>query len=170
MSSCLVRGLATAVLTVSTLAAHADTGVRVKDGWVREMPPGTTNAAAYLMLHNHTDTVRRLIGVSTDAAARVELHTIQNDAGTLRMKHIDGVTVPADGMAMLEPGADHVMLIGVDERLTEGHHIDMTLQFANGESQHVRFAVKRGKPMQHGDSHGHSMPKPHDHSQSGSDS
>ena len=169
MYSILRRGLVATALTLATLTTHADSGVMVKDSWVREMPPGTTNAAAYLVLHNHSAIERELIGASTDVAERVELHTTENNDGTLRMKHIAGVVVPSGGMAALAPGAEHVMLIGVSERLVAGQQVQMTLQFANGESQSANFEVKRGKAMDHHGSGGHDAHKSHEHGHAKSD-
>ncbi|MEM6986901.1 MAG: copper chaperone PCu(A)C [Pseudomonadota bacterium] len=71
--------------------------------------------------------------------------------GVMKMMQIDGLDVPSQGVASLEPGGNHVMLLGVQDRLTEGQTVLVTLRYANGDTQTVELPVKRGEPMQHGE-------------------
>lgn len=130
-----------ALLTAAVCAADT---VMVHDGWVREMPPGTQVAAAYFTLHNPGDRDRQLVGADTDAAQRVELHTVEHADGAMRMRQVDGIAVSAGGIATLEPGGLHAMLLGVTTRLLTGDTVTLSLRFANGEGRTVNLPVKRG--------------------------
>ncbi|MEM9602516.1 MAG: copper chaperone PCu(A)C [Pseudomonadota bacterium] len=143
--------LAGALFTAAVCAADA---LMVHEGWVREMPPGTQVAAAYFSVHNPGDRDRHLVGADTAAAQRVELHTVEHADGTMRMRQVNGIAVPAGGTAILEPGGLHVMLLGVDTRLVAGDSVTLNLRFANGTSRAVVLPVQRGTAKGHG---GHSM-------------
>lgn len=89
------------------------------------MPTGP-NAALYLTVDGY-GVDDRLIEVLTDVAERVELHkTVTDGEGRSQMSMVDGFDLPADGSLVLEPGAGHVMLVGVDS-LETGDHVEVTL-------------------------------------------
>ena len=50
---------------------------------------------------------------------------MKNDSGAMQMQpKADGFTVPAGGTHVLQPGGDHVMLMGLDGPPRERHHDD----------------------------------------------
>ena len=118
-------------------------GLTVKDGWARASTPGAKNGAAYLTIINHGMKSDALIGVVSDASARVELHSHKNDGGVMRMRRIFSVLVPAHSVAELKPGDDHIMLMGLKRQLKVGDHIMLTLRFQSGATEVLEVMVMR---------------------------
>ncbi|MDF1790572.1 MAG: copper chaperone PCu(A)C, partial [Thalassobaculaceae bacterium] len=99
------------------------------------------NGAAYLTIRNAGGSVDRLVAASTPVADRAELHTHLKDGDVMKMRAIEAVEVPADGMAMLAPGGDHLMLMGLKAPLKEGESFPITLVFEKAGEMTVTVAV-----------------------------
>lgn len=98
--------------------------------------------AGYLVMENDGDTDRHLIGVTSAAFGAVHIHeTVERD-GQMSMQPVDSITVPAGGRVALQPGGHHLMLMQRQSRIEVGDEVSMTLEFADGVSQDVVFAVK----------------------------
>ena len=116
-------------------------GVTVKDAFARATIGQGRVGAVYLMIHNMSGTMDRLVGASTEVAKRAELHTHRHENGVMKMRPIEGVEVPAGGMATLKPGGDHVMLMGLSALLKEGSHFPLVLTFEKAGEVSVMVAV-----------------------------
>jgi copper(I)-binding protein len=112
----------------------------IEGGWVRAADFVTDdhehplNSAAYLVIQNSGRAADLLTGAETEAANVVEIHetTIMEDV--MRMRKLEGLEVPAEGSAELEPGGVHLMLLGLTRPLLEGEEVGLTLHFqASGE-------------------------------------
>ena len=130
-------------LSFFTTPSPAQHGPSIEQAWARETPPGITNGAVYFIVNNPTNTLERLIGVASDAADRVELHTHTEDNGVVKMRLIDAVAVPKYGMAMLEPGGDHLMLLDLSQPLKEGETIQLELEFEKAGTIRIDVPVKK---------------------------
>ena len=114
--------------------------VTVKNAWVRESIPPQTMTAAYLAIHNE-GTATVLVSASTPVAEVAEIHVMTTDGNIMRMKKIDRLPIPEDGSATLQPGGNHLMLIGLRRNLAPGDSLALTLTFANGQVETVRAPV-----------------------------
>jgi len=90
--------------------------------------PGA-RTAVYLTIRNHGAEADRLLRVESPVAAAAEIHRTEVEEGIARMRPIESVTVPARGAAQMRPGADHVMLLGLAERLAPGDRVPLLLVF-----------------------------------------
>jgi len=133
--------------------------VEVDDLWVRATAPGQANGAGYMEIDNDAKAPDRLVSVTSDAAERVELHTVQTENGVARMRHLpDGVPVPADGDVKLAPGGYHVMFMKLKQPFAEGADVPATLKFEKAGEVAVKFKVK---PIGHHPDMGHGMNMKH---------
>ena len=135
----------TAVLTASilmTTTAFAE-GLMVKDPYARSARPNAPTGAAFMMLQNHTDQDLKLIGVRSDVAKRVELHThIDKGDGIMQMWQIEGgIAIPAGESHMMKRGGDHVMLMGLNLSLVDGETITVTFEFENAKDMTVEIPI-----------------------------
>ena len=64
----------------------------------------------------------------------------------MEMDKIEGVVVPAQGEAALEPGGDHIMLFGVSNPLEEGEEVTLTLRFDDQSARTVTAEVLKSRP------------------------
>lgn len=124
----------------STAGSEPDTaGVRVEDARVK-VPANPDVAAGYLTLINTGSRDDTLVGVSTDAAEEVQVHSSEERDGTMTMRERDTVPVEAGGTVVFEEGGLHLMLMK-PEKLTAGRHVTLTLEFERGGTTEAEAAV-----------------------------
>jgi copper(I)-binding protein len=116
-------------------------GLRVEDGYVREMPPGQSTTAGYFTLINDSDQSVVLAAATTPVAERAELHRHRHVDGNLRMEWLPSLEVPAGGRVVLQPGGHHLMLIGLKGPLRAGDMVDITLLDQHGNPHPLRLPV-----------------------------
>ncbi|MBI9000597.1 copper chaperone PCu(A)C [Corynebacterium sp. CCM 9185] len=113
--------------TAGTLTAE---DVHLHDGFVKAMPAGAGMTAIFGTLENHTAREIHLIGFSTSLGeAEYEIHEVVD--GKMQEKE-GGITIKAGGDHVLEPGADHLMILNYDKAIQAGSTVDITLKFSDG--------------------------------------
>lgn len=150
----LLRAFAAAVLVTSLLPAPAaiaadSSTLHLSGAWVRPMPPGARVGGGYVEIHNGGDSARRLVGAETPRASSMEIHTMVEVDGVMRMRRLpDGIEIPAGAKISLKPGADHLMFFNPEPAFAEGETIPVTLRFDGEESITIEFEVadRSGKP------------------------
>jgi periplasmic copper chaperone A len=132
-------------------------GIEVHDAYARSASGMATTGAAFMVIHNHGGAADRLIGVSSDVAEKVELHTHREDAnGVMRMIHVEeGFELPTDGEIVMERGGHHVMFMGLTAPMVQGDVIDLTLVFAQAGEVTVQVPVDLERMPQAGAHGGH---------------
>ncbi len=139
-------GLLTLTLAVGLSACGAEDGaggaLTLSDAWVKAADEGMTGVFGTLVNDGGDDVV--LVAGSTPAAGRVELHTTaRGEDGSMVMTPVeDGFTVTAGGTHVLEPGADHIMLMELTGPLEPGDEVELHLQTADGEAIDVVAVVR----------------------------
>lgn len=120
-----------ACAAVCALPAVAHDGFALRDAYIRVSGAMAQSGAAFMVIENRHAVDDVLIGARSDAAARLELHTHNEDAnGVMRMTEIDGgIALPAGGEHVLDRGGDHVMFLGLTEPLSHGDIVAVTLIF-----------------------------------------
>ncbi|MEH6472380.1 MAG: copper chaperone PCu(A)C [Halopseudomonas sp.] len=135
--------------------------VTTEHGYFRATPPGVTNAAAFITLHNSDNAPVSLIQAQTPVAKKAELHNHIEHDGMMQMRQVEAVEIPSQGSISLKPGSYHIMLMGLNKPLAEGNEETLTLKFSNGQSTQLTLQVKKtqGNTMSNGSHQGsHSMP------------
>ena len=126
---------------IAPLAAAAST-VDVHSPYVRAVPPGQANSAAFMALKNNSAKAVSLIRAQSSIAEVVELHTHTMDQGVMKMRQVSEITIPGNGTTRLQPGGLHIMLIGLKKNLSEGEQVTVRLHFSNGSMAIVEMPVK----------------------------
>lgn len=165
-TSALAAMLALATLTTPAAFAHDYKvgALSIKHPWSRETAPRARTGAGYLTVVNGGGQADRLVGGSTPAAERLEIHAVSMENNVMRMRHQkDGIEIPAGGTLELKPGGYHIMLIGLKEPLKAGASVPATLEFAKAGKVEVSFKVDSlaGKPS--GDKQHHGTHKAGEH-------
>lgn len=139
-------------LALSTAAAVAG-DITITDAYARAASPAAKTGAAFLMIKN-AGPDDRLVGASSPAAARVELHTHIEEDGVMKMRHVeDGFALPEDGMISMKRGGDHVMFMGLTGPFEQGATVPLTLVFETAGEMQIEVPVDLERMPGHG--HGH---------------
>lgn len=126
----------------ATHAQEATTDDLVISGGFARATAGMAMAGAAFVTITSRGAADRLVGFSSPACNRPELHTHVNDAGVMRMRQVDAIDVPAGGRAELKPGGLHLMMIDLNGPLVEGETVDVTLVFENAGEVTLSLPIK----------------------------
>ena len=137
-ASALALALTTACATddpatdTATDTGAAATTVTFEDGWAKATD--TDMSGVFGTITNPGDTDLHLTGVDSDVGGSTELHeTIPGGSGMMMQEREDGFVIPAGGELVLAPGGNHIMLMELDEPITTGQQITLTLEFDDVE-------------------------------------
>jgi len=148
-----------ALLLLVAGAATAQTGsVEVRDAWARATPGKAEIGAAYLTVASAV--ADRLTGVSTPVASNAQLHNSAMEGGIMKMRMLPALDLPAGQPVKLEPGATHIMLLGLTGPLRPGQSFPLTLQFEKAGTREVTVAVEKAWAMGPEKATGMPMPTP----------
>lgn len=103
---------------------------------------GAARAGAVFVTIRNAGADDALIGVGFEGSARAELHTHKHENGTMKMRPVAQITVPAGGEVKLQPGGDHIMLMGLKSGLKAGNPHELVLIFRDAGRVPVAFAVE----------------------------
>ncbi|MEZ5439982.1 MAG: copper chaperone PCu(A)C [Lysobacterales bacterium] len=125
--------------------------MEIEQAWARATPPGATLSAAFLTIRDDLGGGDRLLGATTPAAGRVELHESIMDGEMMRMRPLpDGIEIPAGGEVSLAPGGMHLMLLDLPAPLLAGESVPLTLQFDQAGAQTVELTIRAPGEGEHG--------------------
>lgn len=135
--------------------------IEIASAWARAMLAGQKAAGAYLTVTNKGGAADRLLGGSSPAAGKVEVHTMEVVDDVMTMRPVEGgLEIPAGGTVELKPGSYHVMFMDVAKPFAEGDTVPVTLRFEKAGdvelSLPVRVVTGAGHDHGHDDGgHGH---------------
>lgn len=135
--------------------------LELKHPWSAKAPPVAPVLGGYLTIVNTGTEADRLVGGSTPAAERLELHESTLVDGVARMRPAkQGIAIPAGETLSLQPGGAHIMLINPKQRPAEGEKFKATLEFEKAGQVEVEFVVqaKSQQPTVSEDHSAHSKP------------
>jgi len=131
--------LAAALVTAAPALAEID----IQDAYARTSSPVAKSGAAFMVVQNVGGSADRLIDVSSDVAAKTELHThAEDENGVMRMLHVEeGFELPADGQIIMRRGGKHVMFMGVNAPFEQGDTVSVTLTFREAGDIEIEIPV-----------------------------
>jgi copper(I)-binding protein len=142
VSACI---LAILLLGLSMFGGRAVMGAgaapHVAEPWVRMSAVAGRPAGGYFLVHG-TGTADALVGVSSPMAERIELHSMVNENGVMKMRAQASFAVPAKGELKFAPGGNHLMIYGLSPQVKAGGAMPITLSFKSGAKVDVKAAVR----------------------------
>jgi len=121
--------------------AGADT-LAITQAWSRATPGGAHVASGYMTITSQSPVADRLLGGSSDAAAKVEVHEMMTKDGVMTMREVaDGLPIPPGATVKLAPGGFHLMLVDVKKPLKQGDKVTVTLNFEKAGKKEVSLNV-----------------------------
>jgi len=133
--------------------------IEIKHPWSRATPRGSEVAGGFMKLINTGTESDRLIGGSTAAAGKFEIHESAMEGGVMKMRPLPkGLEIKPGQTVELKPGSYHLMFVGLKEPFEKGKRVKGTLQFEKAGTVEVEYAVEAvgGMPgMSHDEHMGH---------------
>lgn len=119
--------------TDDAAAEGAEGAISVDDAWVKASDGPMTGS--FGVITNSGDADLTVVSAETSASDLTELHEVVMKDGEMVMTPVEGgFAVPAGGEHVLEPGADHVMIMNMSEPIMAGDDVDITLTFDDGST------------------------------------
>ncbi|MCX2723710.1 copper chaperone PCu(A)C [Roseibium salinum] len=152
---------AAAALTIASLSAFAHDykagDLTLNHPWTRATPPRAKSGGGFVEIVNTGSEADRLIAVSSDAAAKAELHQMTVNDGVMTMRELEGgIEIPAGETVALQPGGLHIMFMGLNHPFEEGARVPVVLTFEKAGDVALELAVeKMGAKSSGGDHMGH---------------
>ena len=137
-----IRSRAAALVVAGLVVALSGCGaqpaeLQVENAWAKAAESGMT--AVFADISNPSGEDITMVGGTTDAAQMVELHEVAN--GVMQQKE-GGIVVPVDSTISLMPGAEHIMIMGLNAPLLAGDTITVTIELDNGETLEITADVR----------------------------
>lgn len=107
------------------------------------MPGASGNSGVFMTIRN-TGSADRLVKAMSDVASATEVHSTTMANGVMEMRPVEAVEIPAAGVATLQPGGFHVMLIGLKRDLKVGDSVKITLVFEKAGPLVIDATVRAG--------------------------
>jgi copper(I)-binding protein len=124
-------------------SSPSEATVTVSDAVLVQPPPGAPVIGGYLRLVSSRDD--RLLGVTGTLSADIQLHSMSEEEGKMRMRRLDAIDLPAHTPVLLQRGGLHLMLMDPVQRPDVGAEVELTLHFEHAAALPVIFAVQDGR-------------------------
>lgn len=124
-------------------AGTAADAFSVTDAWVKAVTAEEEMTAVFGQLRNGSSADITLVSASHEASGAAELHETATEGGDSAMREKEGgFVIPAGSTHLLEPGADHIMLMDLREDLEPGTEAVLTAEFSDGSTAEFTADVK----------------------------
>lgn len=115
----------------------------ITQAWARATPNGAKIGGGYVTIENKGSAPDRLIGGSTEVAAKLEVHEMAMKDGVMKMRPLDnGLTIDPGKTVKLAPGGYHLMMFDLKAPLKQGETVPVTLKFEKAGEVKVSLVVK----------------------------
>lgn len=104
--------------------------VTVTDAWVKVAKTGAMSAA-FGIVKNPTDKPVTLVAVES-AVSPMQVHEMAMVDGSMVMRRVEKLTIPAGGQLVLEPGGNHLMMMKLSKPIKAGAMLPVTLTMSDG--------------------------------------
>ena len=152
-------------LVTANAAEFGLKGIIVSNPYLVVFGKNAKSGAGYFVISNkNSDPV--VLNKVTAEFGKAMLHKTDVDKnGVAKMKHIESVEVPSNGLLKLEPGGTHIMFMNISIEFDESRKYPVSLIFEEQGSLDIDLELKSAKKSQkaHKHKHGHGHNHKHDH-------
>jgi copper(I)-binding protein len=144
MMTLAIAALIACVAAASARAQDVKAGdLVITQAWTRATPGGAKTGGGFLTIENKGSAPDRLVGVSADAAGKVEVHEMAMDGGVMKMRPVEGgLPIDPGKTVKLAPGGLHLMMMDLKSPLKQGEKLPVTLQFEKAGKVAVTLDVQ----------------------------
>ena len=114
----------------------------VESAWIRQPPTAMPMMAGFAEIRNPCVDAASIVSARSPAFGSVELHETRKVDGVSRMRHVESLSVPANGKVALAPGGLHLMLMRPVAPVEAGQRIAIEFELADGRRLQAEFEVR----------------------------
>lgn len=122
-----------------TLTCCVDPQPRVSHAWTRATAGQAGNAAVFMTIHSPE--ADRLLSASAEVARKTGLMTMVITGGTMSMRYVGRIDLPAGARVSLDPNGLHVWLEGLKQPLRAGQSFPLTVKFEKAGQRRVEVQI-----------------------------
>lgn len=117
--------------------------IMIHEAYAFATMPGGETGAAFMTIMNHGGIDDALIGAKSNLAKHTEIHEnlIDPDDGTMMMRKIKKIDIPAKEHAVLEPKGYHIMFMKLKQPFTLDSQFPLTLIFEKSGEKQINVVV-----------------------------
>ena len=142
MKSILLAAVLALTATAAFAADYKVGSLEIKHPWARATPKGAAVGGGYMTITNTGTVPDRLIGFSSPAAGKFEIHEMKMDNGVMKMRPLAGGLEIQPGQTVeFKPGGYHLMFMGLKQPFEKGKTVMGTLSFEKAGKVEVSFPV-----------------------------
>ena len=104
-------------------------------------PANASVNAGYVKFSNSSDKDVEFHNFTSPVYDSIEMHVVEYNSGTARMKRATKILVPANSSVEIKPGGTHLMLMGPRRAVKAGEEVLMIAQDANERRFMLKFTV-----------------------------
>ena len=110
-------------IVFSQVAMAAD--IKIENAWMRATAPGQAVAGAFMEITSPVNA--KLVGATSPAAGKLELHLMNMNNGIMEMREVKSIDLTKGKTIKLAPGGLHIMLFNLKQSVKQGDTVPMTL-------------------------------------------
>jgi copper(I)-binding protein len=115
----------------------------ISQAWSRATPNGAKIGVGYFTIENKGTTADKLIGVTGDISAKIELHEMSMNNGVMKMRPVDGgLAIDPGKTVKLAPNGYHLMIMDLRSPLKQGDKVPVTIEFEKAGKVAVTLDVQ----------------------------
>lgn len=130
-----------ALLLGSPVAALAEVHVLVSNAYAPAML-GSPVGAGFMDITNHHHADCTLASASSPISRVTEIHDHVTENGVMKMRKINGVTIPTGQSVLFKSGGLHLMFIDLEKPLVAGESFPVLLDFGDCGKLEQTFTIK----------------------------
>src|SRR5262249_46473504 len=116
--------------------------VHISQPWSRATPKGGASGAGDMTLTNNRAAPGEGSGISDDASAQCQIHSMTMEGGVMKMRPVEGgLEIKPGESVMLKPGGNHMMFLSLKHPLEQGGMVKATLKFERAGTIEVEYPV-----------------------------
>ena len=140
-------------------------GITVSNPYLVVFGKNAKSGAGYLVILNKNSDPVILKKVTVNFGKAMLHETDVDKKGVAKMKHLESIAVPGNGLLKLEPGGVHIMFSNISIEFDESRKYPVTLIFQEQGPLDIELKLKSAKKSQkaHKHKHGHGHSHKHDH-------
>jgi len=136
LNKILLVGLSAWLIATQAMAGE----VTVTGAWTKASVPGQDSAAVAMHITSQKDA--SIVAVSSTVASSVEIHSMTEEDGMMKMRALDDFPLKALQETALGSNGNHLMLIGLKKPLNVGDSVPLTLTLQFGDKHKEKIEVK----------------------------